>query len=365
MPTTHEPVAPPVAARERAIDSVLVAGAGRVGALVATLLQGAGYHVTTADADATHEGVVAADLSDAGVVEELLGGCDAVVSCLPYDLNAAVARAAHATGTHYFDLTEDVATTATVRELSASASAAMVPQCGLAPGIICIVGAELLGRLDEPRSLELRVGALPRHPSSALGYAFNWSPAGVVNEYLNDCEVVRDGQLKLVPALGELETVVIDGVRLEAFTTSGGAGTLCESYAGRIEQLDYKTLRYPGHCDLMRFFLGDLRLGRRRAEAERILSDACPAVAEDVVYLYAAAVGMRGGRLVREQFVRTYLPRELQGRTHRAISWTTAASACAMLELVASGRLPGRGMVRQEDVRLPDFLATEYGALFA
>src|SRR5205085_1439764 len=162
--------------------------------------------------------------------------------------------------------------------------------------------------LDRVRSMELKVGALPRNPSGLLGYAFNWSPEGVVNEYLNDCEVVRDGQRRLVPSMSELEVVWIGGTQLEAFTTSGGLGTMCATYEGRLDRLDYKTLRYPGHCQLMRFFFDELHLREERELAGRILVGAKPPVDEDVVYLYAAVEGQRGGRHVREQVVRAYEP---------------------------------------------------------
>ena len=150
-----------------------------------------------------------------------LAGREAVLSCLPYAFNKDVASAAHALGLHYFDLTEDVATTKHIRALAESAKGIMAPQCGLAPGFVGIVGAHLARRFERVRSIRLRVGALPQHPTGLLGYAFNWSPEGVVNEYLNDCEVIEEGVLKTVSAMEWLETVYVGGVRLEAFTTSG------------------------------------------------------------------------------------------------------------------------------------------------
>ena len=115
----------------------------------------------------------------------------------------------------------------------------------------------------------MRVGALPQHPTGLLGYAFNWSPEGVVNEYLNDCEVIEEGVHKWVSPMEWLETIYVAGTKLEAFTTSGGLGTMCETYLGRVENLDYKTMRYPGHMQLMNFFFHELlmretpRAGRR------------------------------------------------------------------------------------------------------
>jgi saccharopine dehydrogenase-like NADP-dependent oxidoreductase len=151
-------------------------------------------------------------------------------------------------------LTEDVPITTAIREISESAKGLMAPQCDLAPWFVGICGANLAMRFERLRSMKLRVGALPQHPRGLLGYAFNWSVEGVVNEYLNDCEVVQDGQRSSVPTMEGLETIMIDGVQLEVFTTSGGLGTLFETYDGNVDHLNYTTIRYPGHEELMRFF---------------------------------------------------------------------------------------------------------------
>ncbi len=351
----------------RTFTNVLVCGLGMVGELVARLLHGAGFDVVGADQAVRDDlpfPVKGLDAADPDALRRALGATDAVVSCLPHRLSAGVAQAAADVGVHYFDLSEDVALSHRVEELARTATAAaFVPNCGLAPGLICIVGVGLARGLDRLDSMELKVGALPRNPSGLLGYAFNWSPEGVVNEYLNDCEVIRDGHRQTVPSMSELEQVWIGGTQLEAFTTSGGLGTMCATFDGRLDRLDYKTLRYPGHCQLMRFFFDELHLRRQRELAGRILVDAKPPVGDDVVYLYAAVEGLRGGRQVRDQVVRSYEPMSIDGRRWRAISWTTAASAAAMVDLVATGRLPDRGFVRQEDVDLAAFATTPTGRL--
>jgi len=117
----------------------------------------------------------------------------------------------------------------------------------------------------------LRVGALPQNPTVLLGYAFNWSPEGVVNEYLNYCEVIEQGERKWVSAMEWHETLYIDGIALEAFTTSGGLGTMFETYHGRVDNIDYKSIRYPGHMRLMNFFFHELLMRERRQEAGDIL----------------------------------------------------------------------------------------------
>jgi saccharopine dehydrogenase-like NADP-dependent oxidoreductase len=347
---------------------VAVIGLGNVGRLIADMLAERGFDVRGVDADesrAVGDDAAVMDVRDPAVLAELFGGVDAVISCLPYYLNAGVATAAHAARAHYLDLTEDVGTSSLIRELSESSETIMMPRCGVAPGFICVLGSGLAAGLESVDRIELRVGALPRSPNNAGGYACNWSPAGVVNEYLNDCEQLRGGEPVTVPPLSDLETIVIDGAPYEAFTTSGGLGTMCKTFAGRVDRLDYKTIRYPGHCELMRFILQELGLGKRREEAVRLLADAYPPVREDVVIVYAVAEGTRGGRRVREEFVRVYRPRLVAGAVRTAIAWTTAAGAVGMIELLAEGSLPLSGFVCQEEVALDAFLATSAGQMLA
>ncbi len=295
----------------------------------------------------------------------VLNGFDAVVSCLPYQFNLEIATLACNLGIHYFDLTEDVPTTKAIIQMGGSATAVMAPQCGLAPGFIAIVGASLAAKLETIRSIKLRVGALPSNPTGLLSYAFNWSAEGVVNEYLNDCEVIENGQHKWVSPLEWLEKIVIDGIQLEAFTTSGGLGTMCDTYAGRVDNLDYKSIRYPGHAQLMNFYFHELLMREDRKRAGEILVHAKPPVSDDVVYIHASAEGREQGRPVREEFVRAYRPIEIAGRRWRAISWTTAASVCAVIELVSHGLLPDRGFIKQEEIDLNQFIATHNGRLYS
>ena len=350
-----------------------VIGLGKVGELVARLLADAGFEVLGLDRDvrrlATDDGrsleTAALDVADTAALEGALQKVDAVVACLPVAWNQAIAEAAAVTRTHYFDLTEDVATTARVRALAEQTPGVVfAPQCGLAPGLIGMIGADLASHFDEIRSIELKVGALPQNPTGLLGYAFNWSAEGVVNEYLKDCEVLRAGVRQMVPALTEKERVVIGGLELEAALTSGGLGTLCETYEGRVRRLDYKTLRYPGHFEQMHFLFDELNLAEKPELVGQILVDAKPPVNDDVVYIHASVEGVRAGQPFRENHVRAYPPQMIGATEWRAISWTTAASAVAVVELVSRGVLPGEGFIRQEQIGLADLFATSAGALF-
>ena len=349
------------------ITSILVLGLGKVGHLVAELLHLSGFKVTGADV-APPAGrpfaTITLDVEDQAAIAQALQGQDAVLSCLPYRFNLAVATIAQQRQVHYFDLTEDVPTTKAIIAMSEEAETILAPQCGLAPGFIAIVGASLAAGFERIRSIRLRVGALPQHPTGLLGYAFNWSPEGVVNEYLNDCEVIEDGKHKWVSPMEWLEQIVINGVQLEAFTTSGGLGTMCATYLGRVENLDYKSIRYPGHARQMNFFFHELLMREQRELAGKILTNAKPAVNDDVVFVHASVEGLKRGRLFRDEFVRGYYPQVINGRTHRAIAWTTAASVCSVVELVAAGKLPSRGFLRQETIPLEEFLRTANGRLY-
>lgn len=350
------------------MKNILVIGMGKVGSLVGTLLAKR-FVVTGLDknnpATELPFEIKKGDITDRLLLQQLIPQFDAVVSCMPYNLNLAIAEIAYQYGKHYFDLTEDVPTTTAIRAMAAQGSkGVLAPQCGLAPGLIGIVGADLAKRFTKLRDIELRVGALPKYPNGLLGYSFTWSPAGVINEYINDCEVIHNGKLKLVSALDGMETINIEGNEFEAFSTSGGLGTMCETYEGKVDTLNYKTIRYPGHGKLMKFLLYELILKDRRALIEEILTEAKPPVQEDVVYVYAVVEGWKNELLEREEFYKAYSPKLIDGKHWRAISWTTAASIVAVVEMVADGKLPQAGFIKQEDIDFEAFLATQTGQFF-
>ncbi|WP_422384076.1 saccharopine dehydrogenase C-terminal domain-containing protein [Roseibium album] len=349
------------------MKKIAVLGLGKVGTLASELLHESGFAVTGFDTHVMSTLPFETKQVDVGNLDRLkdaLSEFDAVLSCLPYFLNVGVASTAHELGLHYFDLTEDVPTTKAIMELAKSSKGLMAPQCGLAPGFVGIVGASLIEDFDSCRSCRMRVGALPQNPTGLMGYSFNWSPEGVVNEYLNDCEVLEDGEIKWVSPMEWIEKIVIGGIELEAFTTSGGLGTMCETYRERVPNMDYKTMRYPGHVQLMNFFFHELLMRDRRLEAGEILVNAKPPVSDDIVYIHVAAEGEVDGRTQRKEFVRGLKPVEIAGKERTAIAWTTASSVVAIIEMVRDGTLPARGFLKQEDVPLEAFLKTKNGARY-
>jgi saccharopine dehydrogenase-like NADP-dependent oxidoreductase len=354
---------------------VAVIGGGKIGSMIVDLLSGTGdYEVTVADRSRealdrleTHATVerVQLDITDADALERLLAGKFAVLSAAPYHLTTRIARAAKAQGAHYLDLTEDVASTRIVKELAADAKTAFIPQCGLAPGFITIVAYDLAKRFDTLQDVRMRVGALPKYPANALNYNLTWSTDGVINEYCEPCEAIVNGQLREVPPLEECEEFALDGVTYEAFNTSGGLGTLCETLKGKVKNLNYRTIRYPGHAAIMKALLNDLRLRDRRDVLKDILENALPATLQDVVIVFVTVSGRKRGRLIQETYANKIYAKEIGGITRSAIQITTAAGICTVLDMLADGSLPARGFVRQEDISLEKFLANRFGKAYA
>ena len=355
------------------MKQVVVLGAGKIGSIVAELLTGSGdYGVTIADRDLTRLGVVspaigrcAIDIGDPEALQSLLQGRFAVISAAPYHLTCQIATAAKAAGAHYLDLTEDVASTRAVRALAEGAKTAFIPQCGLAPGFISIVAQHMAERFDSLLDVRLRVGALPVYPSNALSYNLTWSTEGLINEYCEPCEAIVHGERRETSPLEELESFALDGVAYEAFNTSGGLGSLCETMAGRVRNLNYRTIRYPGHAATMKLLLNDLGLRRRRDMLKEILEGAIPETAQDVVVIFVTASGLKAGRLTQETYAHKVYAGRVRGIPMSAIQATTASSVCAVLDLLAEGAVPSSGLVLQEEIALSAFLDNRFGRVYA
>ena len=161
------------------------------------------------------------------------------------------------------------------------------------------------------------------------------------------------------------ERFSLDGVTYEAFNTSGGLGTLCETLAGQVDNLNYKTIRYPGHCDLIQFLVSDLRLGKRREIFLDVLEHAVPTTAQDVVLVFVTASGTRKTTLIQETYTKKVYHGVVSGMELAAIQITTASGVCALLDLVLEGQLPQSGFICQESVELPQFLSNRFGSHYA
>ena len=358
---------------------VLVLGAGKIGSLVACLLSEQGSYdvhlgdltldaakhlvedlglarVTPAVLDVRHSDTVASYLS--------AHPADAIISSLPYFCNPTVAALALKQGCHYFDLTEDVEVTDRIRTLSQGARVTFMPQCGLAPGFISIVTHELMTHFETLDHVKMRVGALPVHPSNALKYSLTWSTDGLINEYGNLCYGIEDGRKIPLQPLEGYETIELDGLLYEAFNTSGGLGTLADSSVGKVKTMNYKTLRYPGHCEKIQLLMKDLRLNEDRKTLKRVLEHAIPQTLQDVVLIYASVTGTKRGEFFEESYVKKIYPQSIKGKLWSAIQVTTASSVCAVTDLILRDPCAPRGFVTQESILLNDFLASDFGVYF-
>jgi len=304
------------------------------------------------------------DTSDASALRACLKGYDAVINALPYHLATVAATQALATGCHYFDLTEDVSATRAIMRLAEGARTAFMPQCGLAPGFIGIVAHHLSQKFSRLHEVKMRVGALPAFPTNALKYNLTWSVDGLINEYCHPCEAIRDGAVIEVLPLEGLEHFSLDGTEYEAFNTSGGLGTLCETLKGRVQTLDYKTVRYPGHCDIMKMLLQELGMKWDQETLKAILRRSIPLTMQDVVLVFVTVSGEREGKFVQEVFARKIFADRNEQAPLSAIQITTAAGICAAVDLFREGKLPQSGFIRQEQVELPDFLANRFGSAY-
>ncbi|MCW8908233.1 MAG: saccharopine dehydrogenase NADP-binding domain-containing protein [Sedimenticola sp.] len=356
--------------------SISIVGAGRIGRLIARLFQSTGeYHILLIDQnpDALRgldelpgvRSIVLTAEQQERLREPLTQG-DAVISACGYRSNPAIARAAAEAGISYFDLTEDIATTREIQVIAEDAAEGQVfvPQCGLAPGFIGMLGNHMAGRFETLDTLKLRVGALPEFPTNNLMYNLTWSTEGLINEYCNPCHAIRAGKFVELTPLEGLETFSLEGTSFEAFNTSGGLGTLCETLQGRVVDLTYKTIRYQGHQYLMNFLINDLRLGEQQALLKQIVERAVAVTHQDVVLIMVTATGFRDGRFIQETDSRRIYHGELAGQHWGAIQITTASSLCAMVDLFFEKRLPRRGYVRQEQVNFDDFMANRFASCF-
>lgn len=358
---------------------VLVAGAGKIGSLIACMLVDSGdYQVYLADvnfngADSTRLlevlpqiQTVALDVRDEQSTQKYLEqhGITAIISSLPFYLNIHVAKVAKTVGAHYFDLTEDISVTKAVQEIAKDAKTAFVPQCGLAPGFISIAANSLIQEFDRCHFAELRVGALPQRANNALQYSLTWSTDGLINEYGNPCYAIESGNLIMTAPLEGLEIIQIDGRKYEAFNTSGGLGSLAELYKDKIDYMNYKTMRYPGHCEKVRFLMNELRLNQNRSILKTILEHAIPKTYQDIVIIYVTVEGLLQGELTEKSFVKKIYPEFICGLEWSAIQVSTAAGICTVVDLVLGQENDYKGLIFQETFAMSDVIRNRFGTCF-
>lgn len=362
-------------------EGIVIAGTGRIGSaalrLLATSRPLGGFRVFCGDEEFHVARRAAAEINNAlghpdfaegfelksrawGPEAAYLRRSSVVLDCLPGAEAPRLAARAVDANCHYVNLTEYLDETQEIEKRFSDASTALVLQTGLAPGFVNVLANRLYHRAIQcgiqPDSIKMRVGALPACASGPHYYGTTWSPIGVATEYLEPTEVLRNGTLQRQPSLSGRERIILDGEVFEEALTSGGAADLPRKFERRVRELDYKTLRYPGHYDWVDRVCAELP--EVTAESlSKVLATQVPEVTDDRVIVYAAVEGNAAGerkRLDRRVEVR---PAVILGQKLSAIARATAASLVQVgLGLLDGSMCTRTGTVYQTDIDAEAFL---------
>ncbi len=263
---------------------------------------------------------------------------------------------------HYANLTEYVAETDAVIEIARGAETGFVIQTGLAPGFINVLAMSLYEEFVEKHENEkverigMKVGALSTHAHSPHFYGFTWSPIGVATEYVKTARVIRNYEQVQLPALSEREKIIINGYAYEADLTSGGAADLPEIFEGKAKDLDYKTLRHPGHYKWVEGCIKKLHFDENLPQnLEDVMLKDVPLVEEDFVIVHSSIEGFdpQGRRQLVEKAFHVK-PLKINGKSLRAIQTTTAAPLVECADMLASNKY--KGVIMQSNIEPHDFL---------
>lgn len=341
--------------------------------------------VTVADLDLERARAVAAsvkseklkplqvDVTNAREVAQLMRGHDAVISCVVYHHNLQLARAAVEARVNFCDLGGNNAVVAeelALDEVARQAGINIIPDCGLAPGMVSILAAHGAQRFEQLQAIHLRVGGLPQNPRPPLNYQIVFSVEGLINEYVERARVIRDGRIVEVDSMTEIERLSFAAPfeEMEAFQTSGGTSTLPESFLGQVSELDYKTIRYPGHCQQFKLLM-DLGLaGKEEIEVDgarvlprRVLGEMLlrhlPADEPDVVLIRAEFRGVAQGESRRLRY--DIIDRFDEETGLSAMMRTTSFPASIIAQMMARGQIKEKGAIPQERALLPDLFVAE------
>ncbi len=366
---------------------ILVLGAGRMGfGAVYDLAHNSSEieSVTVADADfekaetlvkninSPKISAVKLDVSDFAETLAVMDGHDAAISCVNYWFNASLSRAAIKTNCNFCDLGGNnyiVEEQLALNEEAKQANINIIPDCGLAPGMVSILATHGARRFDETREIHIRVGGLPQNPKPPLDYQLVFSVEGLINEYIEKARVIRRGEIAEVESMTEPESLSFENFpALEAFQTSGGTSTLPDTFLGKIKELDYKTIRYAGHCDKFKAMI-DLglcsseemtvnyaKVTPRKVFAE-LLTKYLPADEPDYVLIRLEFAGNKNGESKRLRYDIVDKFDEQTGLS--AMMRTTAFPASIIARMMAQGEVLMRGATPQEKAIDPEKFVAE------
>lgn len=326
--------------------------------------------VGTSRIDAHH--VDASNYSD---VVALMKGHDAVISCVNYWYNESLSRAAIESKSSFCDLGGNnyvVDEQLALDDEAKSAGINIIPDCGLAPGMVSILAMHGAARFEQLDEIHIRVGGLPQNPQPPLDYQLVFSVEGLINEYIEVARVIRDGEIKTVESMTELESLSFDGFPpLEAFQTSGGTSTLPDTFLGKVKQLDYKTIRYAGHCEKFKTMIdlglcssdeivADFVKVTPRKVFGELLTQHLPADGPDYVLVRLEFKGISKTEDQKPKTLRyDIVDKQDEKNGLSAMMRTTAFPASIIAQMMAKGDVLTRGATPQEKAIDPEGFVAE------
>jgi lysine 6-dehydrogenase len=317
--------------------------------------------------------VIKANAEDAHQIKKLFQTVDVAISAVPYRFNLSVAKSAVHTKTHFIDLGGNNAIVEKERSLFSQArrqNVTIIPDSGLAPGLVSVITRDIVDHFDTVDQVNLRVGGLPCHPQGPLNYQIVFSPYGLINEYVEDALILDHGRILTKKSMTEVETIRFQKPfsTMEAFLTSGGCSTLPFTYKNKIGYLDYKTIRYPGHCEKIKAFLdlgfadvtaiqiGSHAIAPRDVFAS-LLAKNIPSSGEDVVLLRVTSRGTRNGK----KYTRKYqIIDYCDAKQHiSAMMRTTGYPVAITAQMIEDGTIQDHGVFCPEEIIPPSQFFSE------
>lgn len=292
------------------------------------------------------------------VLTEIIKNYNGVIACTPFHLNKTIANICNQHNVDYFDLTESIDASQHIATLQNSL---FIPQCGLAPGMVSIIANKLAGELETVKEIQIRVGALPQVVNNQLKYLRTWNTEGLINEYCNLCLTVKYNALFWADPLVDQEIINIDGVEFEAANTSGGIGTLANTYKDKAETVNYKTIRHPGHFHIMRVLKQELGMKKNFNTFVNLFNEFVPETNLDVVHIVINVTGTVNEKTVTKQYKKKILCTE----NETAIQIATGSGILAVIDSWSKGQLDGKkGLVKQEDLDYDTIINSKYAECY-
>ena len=313
------------------------------------------------------------DIKDKKKLNTFFTNNDIIVSAIPYNYNLELTKLAIEYNSHFLDLGGNNSIVEKQLKLSKEAEKKkliIVPDCGLAPGLVSVITRDIVDYLDEVDYVKIRVGGLPLKPVPPFNYQLVFSANGLINEYIEDAYILDDKKIILKDSMTELEEVNFPYPfgKMEAFLTSGGCSTLPYTFRYIIKYLDYKTIRYPGHCNMIKPIL-DLGFGSEkkihvdhieivpRKLLIQLLKNKIPSVGQDVVLLKVFSKGLKNKKKIKLSYQMIDYYDSLNNIT--AMMRTTAYPVSIIAQMIEKNQIKKYGVKTSENIIPPNLLFKE------